>query len=264
MKKKFWLVMTAFAISVLMANAASAQFTITIPKLPKIKKPKVETTTATPDATPEPPRDRSVDTTSRTTVKTDDEPMDFRLKFFLDEVTQTKKSVEEFDEQTKLYMVNANQTDWLMRAISPRRRAEWMQKWTTKPAEIAKFNAALDSLKASADTKLPSYKGDLATYKVRNPADEKLMRTALTKIADYKIYSSGVMQPSWKIDKDDYGLPQARYKNGAFWLRDTKDDHPYCYLTYVNIVQDYAGGGTYGASEARFVGDKIVACPAAK
>ena len=90
------------------------------------------------------------------------------------------------------------------------------------------------------------------------------MKGVLTRIADYKIYSIGLQQGNWLIDKNDYGLPTSRYKRGVIWLRDAKSDHPYCYATYINIKQDYAGGGTYGASYARFIEDEMVGCPAGK
>ena len=88
------------------------------------------------------------------------------------------------------------------------------------------------------------------------------MKGVLTRIADYKIFSSGLQQTAWQIDKNDYGLPTARYKHGVIYLRDTKSDHPYCYAHYVNVIQDYAGGGTYNVSYARFVGTEMVGCPA--
>jgi len=87
------------------------------------------------------------------------------------------------------------------------------------------------------------------------------MKGVLTRPADYKIFSVGLLGSSWAIDKNSLGIPTARFKNGAIYLKDLTQDHPYCYLTYVNIIQDYAGGGTYGASYTVYVRDKLVGCP---
>ncbi len=256
----------AVTIAVILSGAGvSAQFTITIPGVPKIKKPKQETpktTTTEPDA--QTGSDRPSNTNTATQTTSADDEMDFRLKFFLEEIEKVQKSVDEYTQEDKLYLVSSAESEWLMRAISQKERAEWTKKWLTKPNEQKIFADAFDRLSTSAAKKLPTYKGSLHEYKIRNAAEEKLMRTVLTRIANYKIYSTGLMQANWLIDKDDYGLPRARYKHGAFWIRDITDDHPYCYLTYVNVIQDYAGGGTYAASSARFIRDELIACAAAK
>jgi hypothetical protein len=80
--------------------------------------------------------------------------------------------------------------------------------------------------------------------------------------AALKIYKIGLNQASWLTSKDDFGLPTSRYKHGMIWLRDAADDHPYCKIYYVNIIQDYAGGGTYGASYALFTGSELAGFPA--
>ena len=265
MKKNLILMFAFLMVFALSFQAASAQITITIPKIPKIKKPKIEqpppetpttdNNQTVPDRTPE----------SKTTSQAlDDEPMDARLSLFLDELAKAQKEVDEYNPNDDLYLVGANATDWLWRAVSAKERNEWTEKWKTlmTPATRKKFDTALDTLAASAAKKLPSYKSSLKDYTVRNPAEEKLMKGVLTNIADYKIHSIGLKQSNWLIDKNDYGLPTARYKHGVIYLRNTKSDHPYCYATYVNIKQDYAGGGTYGASYARFIQDEMVGCPA--
>lgn len=264
MKKGIFAAIAVTIAFMLTGAAVSAQITITLPGIPKIKKPKqevVKTTTAEPDSTSG--NGQTSETNTATNTSADDD-MDFRLKFFLEEIEKVQKSVDEYTQEDKLYLVSSAESEWLMRAISPKERAEWTKKWLTKPNEQKIFTDALDRLSASAAKKLPTYKGSLHEYKIRNAAEEKLMRGVLTRIANYKIHSSGLMQANWLIDKDDYGLPRARYKHGAFWIRDTTDDHPYCYLTYVNVIQDYAGGGTYAASYARFIRDEVIGCPAGK
>jgi hypothetical protein len=89
-----------------------------------------------------------------------------------------------------------------------------------------------------------------------------MMKGTLRNLSTLKIHKIGLFHGNWQISKDDYGLPNARYKQGYIWVRDTTDDHPYCHLYQVNIIQDYAGGGTYAASYARFLDDTLFGCPA--
>ncbi len=253
-------------------QTAAAQITINLPKLPKIKKPKIaqtQTPTETANTTDETNRNEQNDASGTSAASTknasqDDEPMDARLSLFIDEIAKAQKEVDSYTPLDKLYLVSATSTDWLWRAVSPKERSEFIEKWKVlmNPATRKRFDDSLDALNASAAKKLPDYKSSLKQYAVRNAAEERLMRGVLTKIADYKIFSVGLKETNWLIDKNDLGIPTARYKHGVIYLRDTKSDHPYCYATYVNVKQDYAGGGTYGASYARFIEDEMVGCPA--
>ncbi len=262
MKKNSILIFAFFAITLIGIQTASAQVTITIPKLPKIKKPKVEvketeqttTTTSTTTATD----------SSSTQKSGEDDTMDFRLSFFLDEIKKAQKSVDEYDPDTKLYLISSALSDWLWRAVSMQEREEWGKEWLKKPNEKQKFNEALDALSASAAKQLPNYRMNTKNYAIHNALEEKMMKTILKNPTIYTIHYVGLEQANWLIDKNDLGIPTSRYKHGAIWLRDTTKDHPYCYITYVNIIQDYAGGGTYATSYPYFVRDEMVGCPAGK
>ena len=267
MRKNFLLALTLFiAFTFGINTTAAAQFTIKVPKMPKIPKVIEIKTEQTPPEESKPEAKIVNQTSTQDTVspKTDDDEMDFRLKFFLKEIAETQKSVDEYNPTDKLYPVSSAQTDWLLRAISMREREKWGKDWLKKPNEKQKFAAALDALAASAAQKIPTYKANLNTFTIRNAAEEKMMKSVLTSIADYKVYSVGLAQNNWLISKNDYGLITARYKHGAVYLDDKTDDQPYCYLSYINIIQNYAGGGTYGASYAEFIRDEIVGCPAVK
>lgn len=258
----------AFLILSVFGLQASAQITITLPKIPKIKKPKVEQPTTTNNTTTtDEGNNQSGDSGTTTESKKEEEPyedLDARISLFLDELKKAQKEIDEYTPQDKLYLVGGNSTDWLWRAVSAKERTEFMEKWKSVmgPKAKTRFDEGFTKLAASAAQKLPTYRASLNKYTVRNAAEERLMKGVLSKIADYKIFSIGLQQTNWLIDKNDYGLPTARYKHGVVYLRDTKSDHPYCYATYINIKQDYSGGGTYGASYARFIEDEMVGCPA--
>ena len=88
------------------------------------------------------------------------------------------------------------------------------------------------------------------------------MRARMTDISGMVVHKIGLYQNQWRISKDQYDLlPNSRYKQGAIYGRDPNSDHPYCRIWYVNIVQNYAGGGTYAASYAKYVGSDFVTCP---
>lgn len=267
MKNRYFLIAAVLMVLIFGGQAVNAQITISIPKIPKIKKPKIEQTTDAADTTSG--NNRNGQSDSSTQQKESEpkyEPLDARLSLFLDEIAKAQKDVDKYNSNDYLYLVDATGSEWMWRSVSAKERAEFEEKWKSvmTPAAKKRFDEGFAALAASAANKLPTYKGNINKFNVHNAAEERMMKGVLTKIADYKIFSSGLEQSAWLIDKNDYGLPTARYKHGVIYLRDTKSDHPYCYATYVNIKQDYAGGGTYGASYARFIEDEMVGCPAGK
>ena len=255
MKKNLILVGTFIIIFMFGFQVNLAQVTITIPKLPKIKKPKIEQPTNTDDK-------QSGEEKSSSDASKDDE-MDFRLILFLEKIAKAQKDTDEYTPETKIYLVSSGEYEWLVRAVSPKKRNEFYEKWKSllTPSGRKKFETAFDALAASAAKKLPLYKANPKVYNFHNPMEEKLMKGTLENIAALKIHKVGLNQANWLIDKNNLGIPTARYKQGMIWLRDPADDHPYCHISYVNIIQDYAGGGTYGASYAKFTGDELAGCP---
>lgn len=255
MKKNLKLVCTFLIVFALGVQIASAQFTITIPKIPKIKKPKIEQPTTTDDK-------QSGEEKSASESNKEDE-MDFRLTLFLEKIAKAQKDTNEYTPETKIYLVGGGEYEWLVRAVSLKERNEFYEKWKSllTPSGRKKFETEFDALAASAAKKLPLYKANPKVYNFHNPTEEKMMKGTLENLAALKIHKVGLNQANWLIDKNGLGLPTARYKQGMIWLRDPADDHPYCHIYYVNIIQDYAGGGTYGASYAKFTGDELAGCP---
>lgn len=183
------------------------------------------------------------------------------LRAHLEDIAKKKKEVDEYDPNTKSYLVIATTYDHLLFAVSPRERDKWL-----KDANALDYKPALDAplaaLAASAAKKLPIYLPGPANFAFRSPLEEQKMKKTLGNIATLKIHKIGLAQSSWLIGKNSIGIPTARYKQGYIWVRDTTDDHPYCHLYQVNIIQDYAGGGRYGASYAKFLDNTLFGCPA--
>ena len=154
-----------------------------------------------------------------------------------------------------------SESEYAFYAVSPKMRAEWLREKNALAfdGEIEKL---LKPLADALNEKLPNYFPKDERFAFRNAAEEAMMKTVLTNPARSKIFKIGLMQGAWRTDQGIIGIPNARFKNGMIYRRDTSADHPYCYATYVNIVQDYAGGGRYAPSRAVYVQDELVACPA--
>ena len=70
----------------------------------------------------------------------------------------------------------------------------------------------------------------------------------------------GVQSATWEIEKLNNGTPSSRYKYGMAWVKSLKFDDGYCRIAYVNIVQDYSGGGTYAESKANSISMEPAGC----
>jgi len=152
----------------------------------------------------------------------------------------------------------------LLVAVSRQAREAWLrnnERLDIRQSPNNKIDPALDALAASAAKKIPLYKPDPKNFAFRNPAEEQLMLGTLKSSATRKILKIGLSQSNWEIYKDSIGLPSYRFKRGYIWARDTADDYAYCKLYYISIVQDYAGGGRYAASSAKYEETNLFGCP---
>jgi hypothetical protein len=168
------------------------------------------------------------------------------------------KKVDEWNPADSYFpSVNSND-DYVGVAISKEYQAEWLKKYNL--TSNSKLAAALGSLKESLYKRIPEHKLNPQAWPHRNAAEERMMISEL-KLPAAKIFRSGFEQASWLIDKNELGIPRARFKRGLLYGRNPNNEDPFCRVWYVNIIQDYAGGGTYAATYARFLNRSIVACP---
>lgn len=181
------------------------------------------------------------------------------LKVHLAEIAERQKEVDDYTP-SRGWFVSRSTYDHLLNAVSPSARANFI-----KGANAGDFKSYLDSawdkLAASAAKKLPLYLPNTRAYSIHNPTEERLMRGKINDLTDHKIHYIGLQQANWLIDKNEFGIPKSRYKHGMVWVRYVPNDHPYCRVYFINIIQDYAGGGTYGSSYAYFVKDELFGCP---
>ena len=247
----------------ILANAANAQFTITIPKIPKIKKtqPQPSQTPETSAESPSTPASPETPETPATPAKNDcSDPF---TEVHNESMRKTLKEAEEYTPTLRNYYVqdfNDNRNEYLWAAISPGRRKEWLTDHNIKTEDYRCFVPLFDQIAAAAKKTLPAYqpKG----YTLGTPAEFKLIRDQVNDLSEGTVIKVGVKSPNWIIEKDNYNFPTARFKYGMVWARYPKKDDGYCRIIFVNIVQDYAGGGTYGASYGNFIKSEPAGCPA--
>jgi hypothetical protein len=262
MKKSSILITAFLMVFALGVQAASAQITITLPGLNKIKKPKPDQTRNDSTNGNNQSNQNSANGEGQTkeSKTTGNCAGNIWVESHLEDIAKRQKEVDSFTPD-RGWLINSNNYDHLLYAVSPVAREKWLA--SSNALDFRNCLApAFDKLAASAATKLPLYLPNTKVYAQHNAAEERLMKSKINDLADHKIFYVGIQEPNWLIDKNEYGLPKSRYKHGMVWVRYTPNDHPYCRVYYINIIQDYAGGGTYGASYAAFIEDQLFGCPA--
>ena len=188
----------------------------------------------------------------------------FQAVNIFQQLSQAQKEVAAFGPGQS-YLVNTTAGgEWLLRSVSRRERERWAKGYF-KSNDAAKKKAyqELEVLATLAARQLPGYKPSPQNFAYRNKADEALMKSALANIATLQIHEIGLSSNNWQVTKKDEDVAAYRYKQGYLWVRDSQDDHPYCHLYQVNIIQDYLGDGRYGASYTRLMNDALFGCPSA-
>ncbi len=191
----------------------------------------------------------------------------FVIKVFVDDIKKKQQEAAAYDgPENKIYYVSQTQDDYLRMAISKMFRDKFFadKKMEAYRADKAcnKVDPALDELATIVAKTLPLYVPERGAYAVRNPAEEALMKSKITDLTPAtKIFKIGLESANWSIDKNDLGIPTARYKHGLIYTKPANADDPYCRMIFVNVVQDYAGGGTYGASYGYFIRSEVAGCP---
>ncbi|MEP7212755.1 MAG: hypothetical protein ABI791_06755 [Acidobacteriota bacterium] len=265
MKRNSFFLLTLGAALLFSVSPVQAQFTITIPKIPKIKREKpatVTTETSTTTTTTTSSNDDSKPATTTETASGNDEGggAAWWYKYQIDEIAKLKKQFDEWDPENQYFPSSITNDDYTGLALSTTERAKWL-KDHKQPAN-ARLEAAFDGLRTSILKRMPEHKLEPKSFAFHNVAEEKMLIAEMRDVPGIKVFKTGLSEGGWLIEKNDYGLPTARYKHGALYGRNPSSEDKLCRVWYINIVQDYSGGGTYGASGTRFVGKSYMPCPA--
>ena len=262
--KSLVLAVAGCIVLMLSASQAGAQITINIPKFPKIKKEKPQPTTTESTTTSPATTTRTNSTSSDSSESTEAPPKkagcndDAVTRVYLEDIAKYREEAESFTPGRNYFVSDASdrKNKYLEAAMIPSERKEW-DKWPKEFRDCV--YPALDGLAEAARKTIGGYTGP-SGYTLGTPAEKKILTSAINDLAQGKLLKAGLKQPNWLIAKDNYNFPTARYRHGYAYVQ-----YPgtgLCWVFWINLVQDYAGGGTYGASYGNFISRSLAGCPA--
>lgn len=182
-----------------------------------------------------------------------------RLDSFKEDIDGTLQDQRSFTKGRDWYVrtLNDSRNEYLWYAISPSWRSRLNERFGPLTPCISGY---IDEIAAEAKRSLPMYHP--VGFNIRNPAEEEILRSAVNDIAQATVFKIGLGSRTWQIQKNSLGIPENRYKYGVIWAKYPNYDDGYCRIMFVNLIQDYAGGGTYGSSYGLLVRSEPAGCPA--
>jgi hypothetical protein len=199
-----------------------------------------------------------------------DEELRRSMSFPIDDIMKAKAMVDKYTPEGQLYLVDEPGQAWLKRAVSMSRREDWIKDvnyWAgygpETPDKKRVLYAAFDELKKSAEKKLPNYLPSDKCFAFTDAEDIKLIKAALSDTDKGKIYKIGTSQNQWTVVPGSNNIPINRFKKGYMWIQypESISGLTYPSLFHINIIQNYEGGGTYGAAYGKFIYSELVGPP---
>jgi hypothetical protein len=173
---------------------------------------------------------------------------------------KTLRDAEKYKATERDYYVRElsdRRNEYLDAAISPKTREEWFTSHRIAEKDRHCMAGVFDALANAAKRTLPGYRPRGYTHH----DDDALIKEVVKKqIPDAKVLEVGVSSPTWNIEKLRNGLPRVRYKYGMAWVKTASADDGYCRIVYVNVQQDYSGGGTFGESVGNYIKTEPAGC----
>lgn len=256
MKQTFLNFAFLIAVTALTSSGVAAQITINIPGFKKIKKPVITNVETSVQGDSEP----STRTNPTTGHGDASGSTNWWVDYQIEAINKYKGQVEAWNPDTQIFPKPSSSDDYISLALSKKERASWLRDKKVQPD--AKLDASLDELKVSLTRRMPEYTINPRSFTNRNAAEEKLMLAEMADVPGIKVFKIGFNQPTWLIDKNEWGIPKARYKHGLIYGRNPASEDPFCRVWYLNVVQEYSGAGTYGPTQARYIEKEFIACPA--
>lgn len=185
-------------------------------------------------------------------------PSDCKSPFWsvhYEDAYKTLREAEEYKPGERTYYVRElsdRRNEYLLAGISPSFRKDWLSSHHTPEKDTHCIVPLFDEIGAAAKRTLQNFRP--TSYKSHDSSEEGLIKDAVKeRIPDAEIIDVGTKAASWEIEKLSNGMPKERYKYGMAWVKSAKFDDGFCRIVHVNIIQDYAGGGTYADSKARYI-----------
>jgi hypothetical protein len=173
---------------------------------------------------------------------------------------KTLRDAESYKATARKYYVRElsdNRNEYLEAGISPKLRQEWFTDHRSAEKDRHCMTGIFDALGNAAKRTLPKYRPRGYTH---HDDDSLIKDVVKQKIPDAQILEIGVSSPIWEIEKLRNGLPRVRYKYGMAWVKSASADDGYCRIVYVNVQQDYSGGGTFGESRGNYIKTEPAGC----
>lgn len=175
---------------------------------------------------------------------------------------KTLREAEDFKLGARDYYVRElsdYRNEYLLASISPKFRADWFSSHRIAEKDYPCLVPLFDEISAAAKRTLPKFRP--RGYVHHESGEDDLITEAVKKeLPDAQILAVGVKSPSWDIEKLRNGTPSSRYKYGMAWVKSASLDDGYCRIVYVNILQDYSGGGTYAESRPSYISMTPAGC----
>jgi len=149
----------------------SAQFTITIPNIPKIKKNKPQSSPSPEPSAPSTNQSAETTETASEPAKSVDNCSDAFTQVHTENMEKTRKEAEEYRPGLRDYYVedfNDNRNEYLRAAISPSKRQEWLTSHNIAKERYPCFVPLFVPVAAAAKKTLPAYTP--TGYNIRNSA----------------------------------------------------------------------------------------------
>ncbi len=174
---------------------------------------------------------------------------------------KTLRQAEDFKPGERDYYVSElsdRRNEYLNAGISPSERAEWLNGHKIPEKDQHCLLPLFEAIGEAAKRTLKNYHPRGYTH---HDDDDIIRGSIKEELPDAEILGVGVMSPTWNIEKHSNGVPSVRYKYGMAWVKSAKFDDGYCRIAYVNVLQDYSGGGSYGESRPNFIRAEPSGCP---
>ena len=173
---------------------------------------------------------------------------------------KTLREAERYKATERRYYVRElsdRRNEYLEAGISPKFRQAWFGSHRTAEKDQHCMAGVFDAIGNAAKHTLPKYRPRGYTH---HDDDGLIKDVVKQRIPDASILEVGVSSADWEIEKLRNGLPRVRYKYGMAWVKTASADDGYCRIVYVNVQQEYSGGGTFAGSRGNYIKTEPAGC----
>ena len=181
-----------------------------------------------------------------------------RVRIYKEDLEKLLQQAQTFTKGRGWYSREFHE-NYLLAALSPSERSRMVTKYGKLYPCISDL---FDQIQAAAKKTLPQYTP--WSYNVKTPADVAVLKSSISDLNKATVFKAALQSNVWNIQKNSIGIPEKRYKYGAIWVKYPSSDTGFCQILWINVVQEYTGGGTWGQSYGIFTRNEPAGCPMGK